>query len=192
MRMPPPRSAAWRHQDARDGFEVVFWRPAGAGHQVEGHTAAVERGETWAVHYVIDLDSDWRTLRARVTGWSASGVHERTLESAGVAGWLVDGKPAPHLDGCLDVDLESSALTNAFPARRLGLHTGEQADAPAAYIRAVDLSVQRLEQRYRRLPDEGSHTRYHYAAPAFEFECELLYDQSGLLIDYPGIATRAA
>src|SRR3954454_3449199 len=115
--MPTPRSAAWRHQEARDGFEVVFWRRIETGHQVEGHTAAVEGDETWAVHYVIDLDSDWRTLRARVTVWSGSGVHERTLESAGVAGWLVDGEPAPRLDGWRHRGLESSALPEAVSAR---------------------------------------------------------------------------
>lgn len=115
-----------------------------------------------------------------------------TLRSDGAGRWRIDGRPAPHLDGCLDVDLESSSLTNAFPVHRLGLPVGEHAGAPAAYVRALDLSVERLDQRYTRLADAGSRERYHYAAPAFEFECELLYDEYGLLLDYPGIATRAA
>ena len=34
--------------------------------------------------------------------------------------------------------------------------------------------------------------RYRYRAPSFDFECELVYDESGLVLDYPGIATRAA
>jgi hypothetical protein len=75
---------------------------------------------------------------------------------------------------------------------RLGLAIGEGADAPAAYIRAADLRVERLEQHYERLTDDGSRQRYHYAAPQFEFECELLYDESGLVLEYPGIAVRAA
>jgi hypothetical protein len=108
------------------------------------------------------------------------------------AGWRVNGAAAPELDGCVDVDLEASAFTNALPVHRLGLAVGEEADAPAAYIRARDLSVAVLEQRYVRLPDDGDKARFHYAAPAFDFEAELVYDESGLVIDYPGIATRAA
>jgi len=33
--------------------------------------------------------------------------------------------------------------------------------------------------------------RYDYAAPVFDFACRLLYDESGLVLDYPGIAIRA-
>jgi hypothetical protein len=49
------------------------------------------------------------------------GFRSTPLESTGAGRWLVDGKIAPHLDGCLDVDLESSAMTSAPPVRRLGL-----------------------------------------------------------------------
>ena len=35
----------------------------------------------------------------------------------------------------------------------------------------------------------GQH--YDYTAPAFDFRCRLVYDQSGLVPDYPGIAVRA-
>lgn len=134
----------------------------------------------------------WLTRTARVTGHSASGPREVTLQSDGSGRWHVDGKLAAHLDDCLDVDLESSSLTNAFPVHRLELQVGQEADAPAAYVRALDLSVERLEQRYTRLDNVGDRERYRYAAPSFGFECELLYDESGLLLDYPGIATRAA
>jgi hypothetical protein len=52
--------------------------------------------------------------------------------------------------------------------------------------------VERLEQHYVRLADDGGRQRYRYTAPRFDFECELLYDESGLVLDYPGIAVRAA
>jgi uncharacterized protein len=82
-------------------------------------------------------------------------------------------------------------LTNAFPVRRLQLAPGQEAEAPAVYVRALDLRVERLEQRYVRLDDAGSRARYGYRAPRFEFECELVYDEHGLVLDYPGIAVRA-
>jgi hypothetical protein len=186
-----PRFAAWRHRDARDGFEVAFLKPDGEGYHLEGDTAAVEQGQAWAVQYVITLDPGWSTVGARVSSRVSSGGRELTLESDGAGHWRINGKAAGSLDGCLDVDLESSSLTNAFPVHRLGLEIGEEADAPAAYVRALDLSVERLEQRYERLDDDGKRERYRYASPAFDFECELLYDEFGLVLDYPGIAVRA-
>jgi hypothetical protein len=188
----PSAFAAWRHRHARAGFEVVFLHPDGSGRRVEGATTAVEDGAAWLVRYCITLDSDWTTRSARVFGQSAAGVRETTLEADGAGRWRIDGAAAPVLDGCLDVDLESSALTNAFPVHRLGLEIGEQAQAPAVYVRAVHLAVERLEQRYERLQDDDDRQRYSYSAPRFEFSCELLYDATGLVLDYPGIAVRVA
>jgi uncharacterized protein len=188
----PPPSAAWRHGDAREGFEVVFVRPDPDGYRFQGTTAAVEGGQPWVVDYEIAITAGWVTRAAVISGRSPSGAHELRLEAQEPGSWRINGSPASHLDGCLDVDLESSALTNAFPARRLGLQSGQEADAPAVYVRALNLEVERLEQRYVRLSDERGLEHYHYAAPRFDFECRLAYDPSGLIADYPGIAVRSA
>jgi hypothetical protein len=113
------------------------------------------------------------------------------IEGDGAGAWLVDGAPAAHLDGCLDVDLEGSAFTNAFPVRRLALAEGARAQAPAAWVRAPGLEVERLEQRYARLPDAGGRARYDYESPGVGFAALLVFDEHGLVIDYPGIAVRA-
>jgi uncharacterized protein len=188
---PPPATAGWQHREARSGFEVVYFRALEGGWAIDGTTAAVEDAQTWIVSYIIELDSGWVTRNAQIRARTISGSRETRLEADGAGRWLVNGDPAPHLDGCLDVDLESSAMTNALPVHRLDPQAGAQAAAPAAYVRALDLSVERLEQTYLRIPDEGAHQRYDYAAPAFGFTSRLVYDDSGLVIEYPGIAQRA-
>lgn len=187
----PPPSAAWRHQDGRSGFEIAFFRKLDDGWQIEGSTTAIEDGHGWAVAYAIRLDRTWATRSAYLSGRSASGSHSSFVEADGAGHWLIDGAVAPHLEGCLDVDLESSAMTNAFPVHRIGQPVGGRASCPAAYIRARDLSVERLEQTYLRAPDVGPHQCYDYTAPAFGFACRLEYDESGLVLAYPGIAVRA-
>ncbi|NKY55967.1 putative glycolipid-binding domain-containing protein [Nocardia flavorosea] len=187
-----PATAAWSHRHARAGFEVSYFEPVEGSHRIEGASTAVEDGRTWFVAYDIAVDSAWRTRKARVTGRSAAGRRTVLLEADGAGHWQVDGEPASHLDGCLDVDLESSAMTNAFPVHRMLLPIGARAAAPAAYVRATDLSVERLEQEYLRAPDRGTGRCFDYAAPAFGFSCRLVYDASGLVLDYPGIASRMA
>jgi uncharacterized protein len=188
----PPASAAWRHQEARSGFEVVYFRETSDGLRIDGCTTAVEDGRSWIVEYRIEVDGSWRTRSAHIIGRSESGRRSTTLESTGDGRWLVDGQAAAALDGCFDVDLESSALTNAFPVHRLGLEVSARSEAPAVYVRAEDLSVSRLEQTYTRLTnDEDGRQRFDYVSPAFDFRCELVYDAAGLVLAYPGIATRA-
>ena len=188
---PLPTSAAWRHRGARAGFEVAYFEVLDRGCRIEGMTAAIEDGVTWAVEYSVDLDETRATRGARIRGRSAAGSSSALLEADGAGRWLVGGAPAPHLDGCLDVDLESSSMTNALPVRRMGLAPGGRAAAPAAYVRAVGLAVERLEQTYVRAPDEAAGQSYDYAAPVFDFACRIAYDESGLALDYPGIAVRA-
>jgi hypothetical protein len=184
--------AAWRHRDARAGFEVVFPRREGPGYRLDGYSTAVEAGYAWGIRYTLLLDEGWRTRSAHVVGQSAKGAHELLLEGNG-GSWLVDGAPAPELTGCLDVDLEASACTNALPVLRLGLDVGDSESAPAVYVRAPTLSVERLEQSYTRLEDEGDdRRRFDYVSPAFDFRAVLTYDRFGLVVDYPGIAVRSA
>ena len=38
----------------------------------------------------------------------------------------------------------------------------------------------------------GPRSRYRYEAPELDFRSELVYDEHGLVLDYPGIATRVA
>jgi hypothetical protein len=179
-----PAFAAWRFVGAVDGFEVLYARPG----LLRGHTSAVEDGRAYAVRYEIALDEEWRTREARVWNDTLAGPRETLLRSDGDGRWTVDGEPAPVLDGLVDVDLEASACTNTLPVHRLAMPPGEVVEAPAAYVRALDLSVTRLDQTYRRRDDR----RYDYTSEGGGFRAVLSYDEAGLIVDYPGIAVRHA
>lgn len=179
--MPP--FAAWRFVGAVDGFEVLY----ADGHRLRGHTSAVEDGRPYAVHYDITLDEHWRTREVHVSHDVIGGPRSRVLLADGRGSWTVDGRAAPELDGLVDVDLEASACTNTLPVHRLPMHLGEVVAAPAVYVQALDLEVRRLDQTYRRRDDHS----FDYTSEG-GFSAVLTYDASGLVVDYPGIATRIA
>jgi uncharacterized protein len=175
---------AWRHVDDREGFEVLVegqWR-------FTGQTTGARGALLWALRYEIELNGGWATRSGAVYGLT----QQVQVEADGAGGWLVDGEPRPDLDGCLDLDLEVSACTNALPVRRLALAVGERAEAPAAWVRVPHLRVERLEQTYVRLPDEDGRSRYEYEAPGLGFGCVIVFDADGLTHDYPGIGVRVA
>ena len=193
-----PGTAAWRHVGARDGFEVAFLQPGLDGVTLSGTSLGVEDGAPWAVDYVVELDPAWITRRAVITARTDLWRRSVSLHSAGPGSWLVDGQPAPELAGCFDVDVDVSALTNAVPLRRLrldldGMESGHLDDsataAPAAFVRAQDLQVLRLEQSYRRRAGTSALV-FDYQAPAFGVRTDIAYDHAGLVTDYPGIAVR--
>ncbi|MFI0485963.1 putative glycolipid-binding domain-containing protein [Actinomadura sp. 9N215] len=91
------------------------------------------------------------------------GGRPLALDEAPDGRWPIHDRHDPRLNGCVDVNLESSAMTNALPVHRLHLNVDETADAPAVYVRAADLTVDRLEQSYARLPDTAGRQSYAYA-----------------------------
>jgi uncharacterized protein len=107
-RRPTSLIAAYRHHDAREGFEVVSVTVGPTGVRVHGQTAAVEDGQAWSVRYIITLDGAWHTRRAEVWGLSATGERNVTMEIDGAGRWRANGDSRSDLDDCLDVDLESS------------------------------------------------------------------------------------
>jgi uncharacterized protein len=192
-----PESAVWRHGWSREGFEVAYLQQGVDGITMTGTSLGVEDGKPWAVDYVIELDPAWVTRRAVVTARAGTLQRSVALHSAGPGAWLIDGRPAPGLNGCYDVDMDVSALTNAIPLHRLRLDLKDTSGdldalatpAPAVYIQATDLRVSRLDQTYRRRAGTSSLV-FDYRAPAFDFRTDIAYDHAGLVRDYPGIAVR--
>ncbi len=130
-----PKVACWKHRGLRTGCEVAYFIPEPDRLNIEGTTVGLQDGIAWTVSYQIELDDAWRTRAARIETRTSSGSIDRKLETDGAGRWLVDGEPADPLNGCLDVDLEASAMTNTLPVHRLGLRTGQHAAVPAAYVR---------------------------------------------------------
>src|SRR4051794_23849243 len=139
-----PAFAAWQHVQARHGFEVAYFATSDDDCRITGCTVGFQDGDPWIINYEIALDGQWCTRRAVVASHTPAGRYRVALEHDGNGAWKIDGVAAPQLAGCLDVDLESSALTNAFPVHRIGFEPGATASAPAAYVR-TNLGVERLE-----------------------------------------------
>src|SRR5690242_1791978 len=128
---PLPGSALFLHAEVRDGFESVCFRPSGERFRLEGGTAAVEDGVPWSVQYRVAVDDAWRTTYVEATGISPSGHHTMTAETRD-GRWWVDGELRPDLDGCVDIDFESSLVTNTLAVHRIDLTPGTSVEVAAA------------------------------------------------------------
>jgi uncharacterized protein len=182
-----PPVGAWRLLGAYEGFEVVRFAAADERTILEGATVGVEQGVAWSIHYVLHIAGNWHVQRATV---SDNRRNRLEIESDDAGSWRVNGQLRPELQGCLDLDFEASVVTNTLPIHRLGLAVGQRGESAAAYIRIQDLAVERLDQQYRRLPDERNELLFEYESPRFGYHDTLHFGPDGLVVTYPGIGAR--
>jgi hypothetical protein len=107
-------------------------------------------------------------------------VNDLVLEHDGEGNW----RGRPELQGCLEVDISVTPLTNTLPINRLRLSPGESAEIRAVYIDVPSLRVSVMPQRYTRLGER----LYRYQSKGFQ--ADLSVDEHGLVVDYPGLWRR--
>jgi hypothetical protein len=185
-----PSAAAFVHHGARSGFEVSFFRSHATGMVIAGGTSIVEKGEPCVLRYAIHLDSAWVTRQVDASAETPAGPVQMAAIRGGGGRWTVNGAERPDLDGCVDVDFESSLVTNTIPIHRLGTNGRAPFQAPAAFVSAHDLGVTRLEQTYAYSGRSEDGHVYQYDSATYHFQARLTYDQAGVIREYPGLGRR--
>ncbi|WP_225792832.1 putative glycolipid-binding domain-containing protein [Agrococcus sediminis] len=176
------------------GILRIPCRSSAAAH---GTSTCDEYSAAWS----LEVGEGWITRRldvaVRAQGWS----RDLSLRRDDAARWSAEARaagtvalPAPglsadvDLDAAVDCDLGLCPVTNTMPIRRLGLLGPPVAEAELvmAWVEVPSLRVLRSGQRY------GSHDagRVRYASGDRGFQAELVVDEDGLVVDYPGLARR--
>jgi uncharacterized protein len=141
-------------------------------------------GFRFGAFYEIQLESNW-TFRS-LTLRRHDGRVLRVL-SNGAGDWKVDGQRAPQLEGCVDIDISGSPLTNTLPIRRARFEANAPRQFDMAWIPLDSLEPFRDAQVYTRLDD----THFRYEAADRSFTQVLTVDEHGLVLDYPTLFKRA-
>jgi len=176
------RWSAWEGCEA--GLEHVDIRPADGGLDISGVVIGREEDAKFGLSYRVRLDALWRTRRAHLQ--TTSG-HELHLESDGQGHWRENGKEQPSLQGCIDIDIQASPVTNTLPIRRLDWKAEESIEIRLCYIGIPDLTVSPATQRYTALIP-GS--LYRFESLESRFTADLPVDADGFVTDYPGLFKR--
>jgi uncharacterized protein len=169
------------------GAEHVSLREGPAGLEAEGVAVALDEGAPMRVHYRLVCDREHRTRELDVSQ-PADGLR-LSLRADGEGRWADEaGRTLPELDGCIDVDVAITPLTNTLPVRRLGLRPGEASDVRVVYVEVPGLRVRPARQRYHCLRADDASTSYRYESG--DFSAELTFDAQGFVRSYGDLWVR--
>lgn len=179
----------WRSLEA-PGFEHVRIDDSHPGWDVyDSMIVREEGGQVRRGGYTLIVDKEWRTLELRIMveqePGSMAALH---LIANGTGRWVdAEERPIPELDGCIDVDIQWSPLTNTLPVRRLNLRPDADQAIQAAYIELPTLNVRPVRQQYTRVDDRT----VRYASETRDFVRDIELDDDGFVIEYPNLFARS-
>ncbi|MCD2195023.1 putative glycolipid-binding domain-containing protein [Actinomycetospora endophytica] len=145
----------------------------------------------WSTRFSVVVDARWQTRSCFVETIGGDGLDRVTLTVDALGHWTLDGRDWTELEGCLDVDVSISPLTNTLVVRRLGLEVGEERSIDVAWLDVPSLAVARVTQTYRREPDGPHGPQFVYADPTYG-SFTFTTDPSGVVREYQGLFARVA
>ena len=166
------------------GHEAVRIYQGEDGWYVDGSCVFLFEGQPCRLEYLIECDPEWRTSFVTVDGFVGDDVVAIELEIDGDV-WYMNGAEVPEVEGCLDVDLNFSPVTNLLPIKRERLSVGFKAPVRAAWLRFPSFELEPLEQTYLR----RSEFVYNYRSST-GFEKDITVDEFGLVSEYPDFWIR--
>ena len=196
-----PRSIAWVKEGAT-GLEFADVEIDEKRMQATG-VAIGSDPMPYRVDYRFTSRSRFITKRIEVEthgqGWRRRLSLERDKSGEWDAEWETHGEALlrpptgdmHELREALDCDLALSPLTNSMPVLRHGLlRAGGPVDFLMAWISVPDLAVIPSRQRYTFVRSDEVASVVRYESASRDFVAELLFDDDGLVVDYPGIGHR--
>jgi uncharacterized protein len=163
--------ARWSTWDG-EHTEVADFRWENEGWTISGQVGREQ------VQYVVRLSAMWQVRQFLL--FRDLDEPDLWLATDGTARWgEMNGAHRVELDGCYDLDLDCTPLTNTLPLHRLPLQVGDSTELPVVSVDVETLGVRRAIHRYTRLDvhrwefDDGSET--------VQFDV----DRHGLPLDFP-------
>ena len=169
-------------------------------HVFEGWEIVATPSVGYAVRFRLIVGPDFVARALELDADGPRGLRRLSVRRSPKGAWWADGKRRPDLDGCLDIDVAATPLTNTPTIRRLALPPGRAADVEVAWVDVPSLAISVVRQRYEHVApspatpgavdpeDRPDLDRYAFATGAFR--AILTVDPDGLVADYQHFAER--
>jgi len=161
---------------------------ASAGFEIRSTIIGLYQEKIYQVDYHIRTNAAWETMSADISCRYGNALRHIVLEREGQGRWKENGKEAAGYKDCIDIDISLTPFTNTLPIRRLQLKPGDSRELKVVYCDLLNGQTHPVYQRYTCLNVE----EYHYENIPNDFEATIRVDQSGFVVDYPGLFVRTA
>lgn len=130
---------------------------------------------TWLIqefHMVSEINGIQHTLKGKKTGNQ----------------WEINDVINSDFNGFEYIDISLTPFTNTLPINHLVLNENRSKEINVIYIDVLNSQIKPVSQRYTKLEPY----KYLYENTNNDFKATILVDETGLVINYPGLFEKAA
>lgn len=141
----------------------------------------------YKLDYEIELDRNWVTRSFVIRSSLCNMDQTIALKHNGHGSWFGEGKEWKNLEGCIDIDISVSPFTNTLPVNRLCPPPEQSLETKVVYIDILEFRIRPERQLYTHL----AKNTYRFTNDPGDFTADILTDDDGLVIHYPGLFERS-
>lgn len=156
------------------------------GNEITSVIVCEHEGMIYRIDYRIVTNGDWETTSVEVSCRNGDELQQLHYTSDGQGNWSENDQALPEFKGCRDVDLPVTPFTNTLPVNRLQLKLIESQEISVIYMDLVARTIKPVRQKYTRI----AANTYHYENVPNDFEADIVVDERGFVLDYPGLFVR--
>ena len=180
------KTLLWTGREYRS-LERCVITTSNTGARIESTISGYYENKIYKVDYSIETNDRWETQFFEVRSRIDNRSEIFTLKKDGNGNWN-DGKKADKFPGCVDIDISLTPFTNSLPLNRMRLPLNEERVVQILYIDVLASRISPVRQRYVRL----SELLYHFENIPNDFQADILVDEDGFVVNYPGLFVRTA
>jgi uncharacterized protein len=180
------RTLLWTSQEYHSK-EYCTIRKVRTGTEVNSVILGMHKKTIYKIDYQTRINKNGETIFVEIKFDSKDPWSTGAFQSDGEGHWTRNGKSLKRFDGCIDIDISLTPFTNSLPVNRLKLENKEQQFIKVIYFDILQKRVTTARQSYSRL----SKYKYLYENVPHTFQATISVDGCGMVLDYPGLFSRA-
>jgi uncharacterized protein len=138
--------------------------------------------------YLLIINKDWSIQSFEIDCRFAGDKNNWVVKGIRNDHWIINNKPIPAFNECIDIDISLTPFTNTLPINRLHLLNGRAAIINVLYIDIEKRTITAKEQRYTKLENN----KYKFETLPKDFEAVINVNSAGIVTNYPGLFTMVS
>lgn len=136
----------------------------------------------YTTDYQISIDKDWKTTSFLIE--SEINMIRHTLKGKRIQNeWEINDRINPDFKDFNFIDISLTPFTNTLPINKLKLPENGSEEINVIYIDVLNNVIKPVSQQYTRMTSDT----YHYDNLHTDFKADIVVDEDGLVISYPGL-----